>query len=252
MREMLLQGKHILVTGASSGIGRACAIHFSRSGAKVTLLARNEARLQETLSKMSGGGHIVIPYDLANIDGIEAMVDSVVKTQGKLDGLMYCAGDCYRYPLAVCKPPVVQASMQINYFAFVETLRCSAKKRNSSNGASFVCMSSDASLKGEKCLLTLGSSKAALNYTVRCAAKELAARKIRVNAISASYIGGSMIVQETRSMLGEDQVNRIIQEQQPLGEGQPQDIANMAAFLISEEARFITGTIMLVDGGYMA
>lgn len=248
----ILKGKHILVTGASSGIGRGCALLFSQLGAKVTLMARNQERLQQTLDSMSGEGHNIVVYDLDDVDGIEIQIKEIVQQHGKLDGLMYCAGDCYRYPLSVCKPDLMRKSMQINYFAFVEMLRCISKKRNSNDGASLIGVTSDSSLRGDKCLLTLSASKAAMNNAVRCAARELAVRKIRVNAISASYVVGSRMVQETIEAFGSAQVDKIVEEQQPLGVGQPKDIANAAAFLLSEDANFITGTIMLVDGGYMA
>lgn len=252
MNSYALENRHILITGASSGIGRACAIHFSRLGAHLTLLARNQNRLEKVLQELQGDKHRCLIYDLNDIDGIEQFVTDVVKDSGKFDGLMYCAGDCYCYPLITCKPGIVQKSMQVNFFAFTEMLRCFSKKRSSMDGASVVAMSSSSSLKGDKGLLTLSASKAAMNSVVRCASKELAGRKIRVNAIAASYIGSSIAVENTINTLGSEQVTRFIQENQPLGMGKPEDIAMAAAFLLSDASRFITGTIMSVDGGYMA
>ena len=252
MSENVLQGKHILVTGASGGIGRACAVLFSALGARVSLLGRNPERTRQVFQELRGEGHACCLFDLSNIEGIEAQIKEIIAGQGKLDGLMYCAGDCYRYPLSVCKPAAVQKSMQINYFAFVETLRCASKARNSNDRASFVAMSSASSLKGDKALLTLSASKAALNSAVRCAARELAPRRIRVNGIAASYISDSIMVDETIRIFGQDHVAQLLREQQPLGIGSPVDIANTAAFLLSDASRFITGSILLVDGGYMA
>ena len=127
MDDYSLAGRHILVAGASSGIGRACAIKFSELGAKVSLIARNEARLQETLSYMEGEGHRIFIFDLSQIERIEDLVTQIICEQGKADGLMYSAGDCYRYPLKSCKPSLMQKSMQLNFFAFVELLRCMGK-----------------------------------------------------------------------------------------------------------------------------
>lgn len=248
----ILQDKHILVTGASSGIGRACAILFSTLGARVSLLARNSERLTQTYHELQGTGHTYYVFDLANIEDIETEMKQITDQQGKLDGFMYCAGDCYRYPLSVCKPAVLQKSMQVNYFAFVETLRCAAKVRNSNDGASFVAMSSASSLKGDKALLTLSASKAAMNSAIRCSARELAYRRIRVNGIAASYVNGSMMVEETVRVFGEEHVAQMIKEEQPLGVGTPKDIADVAAFLLGDASRFITGSILLADGGYMA
>lgn len=247
-----LENKHIIVTGASSGIGRACAIRFSELGARVSLIARNEQRLAETLSQLSGSGHRCYTCDLSALEEIEPLIAKIVAEQGKADGLMYCAGDCYRYPLKACKPALMQKSMQVNFFAFTETLRCVTKNKNSNDGASIVTMSSSSSLKGDKALLSLSAAKAAMNAAVRCAARELADRKIRVNAIAASYIGGSIMVAETVKIFGEEQVERFLRESQPLGMGQPEQVAAAAAFLMSSASDFITGTIMSVDGGYMA
>lgn len=246
-----LTGKHILVTGASSGIGRATALRASQLGARVTLVARNEERLKEVLAEMEGSG-AYYPYDLSDVDGIEALVKQIVAEQGKFDGMMYSAGDCLRAPINVCKPNAVRNSMQLNFFAFVECLRCFAKTKNSNNGASIVTMSSASSLKGEKGLLTLCASKAAMNSAVRCAALELAPRKIRVNAIAAAYVFGSRIVDTTLDIFGADAVEKNIAENQPLGVGKPEDIANAAAFLLSDASSYMTGAIMSVDGGYMA
>ena len=246
-----LSGKHILITGASSGIGRACALRVNELGASVSLVARNEERLNEVLHELKYPGQIV-SYDLSEIKGIEELLKNIVKKSGKLDGLMYCAGDCLRAPLSMCKPEVLQKSMQVNYFAFVEMLRCASKTRNCNDGASFVSMTSASSMKGDKGLLGLSASKAAMNSAVRCAALELAPKRIRVNAIASAYVIGSRMVEETIDIFGKDQVEQNISEFQPLGVGKPEDIADAAAFLLSDASRYMTGSIMMVDGGYMA
>ena len=246
-----LNGKHILVTGASSGIGRACALRASELGASVSLVARNEGRLTEVLHQLKHPGQI-FSYDLSEIKGIEELVKSIVNNLGKLDGLMYCAGDCLRAPLSMCKPEVLQKSMQVNYFAFVELLRCASKTRSCNEGASFVSMTSVSSMKGDRGLLGLSASKSAMNSAVRCAALELAPKRIRVNAIASAYVTGSRMVEETIDIFGEDKVEQNISEFQPLGVGQPEDIADAAAFLLSDASRYMTGTIMMVDGCYMA
>lgn len=246
-----LSGKHILVTGASSGIGRASALRFSELGARVTLLARNEERLEQVRGQLLHGGAAYV-YDLSDVDGIEQLFKLIVAEQGKLDGLMYCAGDCQRAPLGVCKPKMVRQSMQVNYFAFVECLRCFSKAKNCNAGASVVTMTSASSLKGDKGLTTLSASKAAMNMAVRCAARELAAKDIRVNAISTAFVGGSMMVDTTVEVFGAGQTDKFIAENQPLGMGKPEYIADAAAFLLSTASRYMTGAVMNVDGGYMA
>ena len=246
-----LTGKTIMVTGASSGIGRATALRISRLGAKVILVARNEERLQEVLKELEGPGAYYV-YDLSDVGGIEAFVKKVVAEHGKFDGLMYSAGDCLRAPIPVCKPAAVRNSMQINYFAFVEMLRCFGKSKTTNNNASLVAMTSASSLRGERGLLTLCASKAAMNSAVRCAALEFSNRKIRVNAISAAFVFGSRMVETTLENFGAEQVQETIAQTQPLGAGKPEDIANAAAFLLSDASGYMTGSIMAVDGGYSA
>lgn len=246
-----LEGKTIMVTGASSGIGRATALRISRLGAKVILVARNEERLQEVLNQLEGPGACYV-YDLSDVDGIEAFIKKVVAEHGKMDGLMYSAGDCLRAPIPVCKPKAVRDSMQVNYFAFVEMLRCFGKSKTTNDGASLVAMTSASSLHGERGLLTLCASKAAMNSAVRCAALEFSGRRIRVNAISSAFVFGSRMVETTLDNYGMDRVEEIISQSQPLGAGKPEDVANAAAYLLSDAAGYITGSIMAVDGGYSA
>lgn len=249
--EFNLENKHILVTGASSGIGKATAILASQLGARVSLVARNQERLEETMHEIHEKGSFY-SYDLSDVDDIESLIGRIVKDNGKFDGLMYSAGDCYRAPLKVCKPKLVQKSMQINYFAFVEVLRCMAKSKYTNDNASLVAMSSASSFKGEKGLLTLCASKSALNSAVKCAALELAPRKIRVNAIAAAYILESRMVDTTIDVFGSERVEKNIIDNQPLGAGQPNDVAKVATFLLSDAAAYMTGVILPVDGGYLA
>lgn len=246
-----LEGRHILVTGASSGIGRAVALRISELGARVTLVARNQERLEQVRSQLKTPGCSYI-YDFSDLDGIEAFIKQVVAEQGKFDGMMFCAGDCIRAPLSACKPSIMRKAMQVNFFSFTETLRCVVKNKNCNEGASMIAMTSASSLRGERGLISLSTAKAAMNSAVRCAALELAPKKIRVNAIAAAYIMGSIMIGETVDIFGADQVKENLATLQPLGAGHPEDVADVAAFLLSDASRHMTGTITMVDGGYSA
>lgn len=247
-----LKGKHVLVTGASSGIGRSVAIYLSKLGMRVSAVARRRELLDTLLEEMSGDDNCVYSFDLNNLDQINDLVKKIVSSQGKFDGMMYCAGVAKHVPFKMTKTEYAMEVMRINYFAFEETLRCISNARNCNEGASFVGMSSVSGLQGDKGLLAYSASKGAMNSAVKCAAVELADKKVRVNAIATGYIGGTEIFNSINERLGSNEVENFANEKQLLGIGKPQYIANAAAFLLSDASAYVTGSIMLVDGGYMA
>lgn len=247
-----LKGKHILVTGGSSGIGRQVALTISQLGARVSIIARNEDRLQEVLHSLEGEGHAVYSFDLAQTDLIEKLISKIVSEQGKFDGMMFCCGIGEHVPMNMSKPAYSDKVMRINYFSYAETLRCISKAKNCNPGASFIGMSSVSGMQGDKGLLAYSASKGAMISATRCAAKELAAKGLRVNCIATGYIGGTNIYQSIASRLGQDEMERFANDNQLFGIGKPEYIADAAGFLLSDAARYITGTTMLVDGGYMA
>ena len=248
---MDLSGKLILVTGASSGIGRASAIQFSKLGARVLLLARNEEKLNETLYMLEGTGHAIYPFDLTEIDKIEELIKKIVYENGALNGLVHCAGIAPMRPLSLTKGAYLHDVMLLNFYSFVEVIRCASKKKHYVDGASFIGMSSIASHSGDKSKIAYCSSKAAMDAATRCMAKELESKKIRVNTV----VGG-LVKTDMYNMLidkaGEDAVDSHVLGRQFSGMGEPLDIANAMAFLLSDASKFITGTGFIVDGGYLA
>jgi len=247
-----LNGRHILVTGGSSGIGRQVAITISELGARVSIIARNEKRLQEVLHSLHGQNHAVYSFDLADTDGIEKLISRIVSEQGKFDGMMFCCGIGEHVPLNMTKPKYSEQVMRVNYFSYAETLRCISKSRNCNSGASFIGMSSVSGMQGDKGLLAYSASKGAMISATRCAAKELSGKNIRVNCIATGYIGGTNIYQSIASRLGQAEMENFANENQLFGIGKPEYIADAVVFLLSDASRYITGTTMLVDGGYMA
>lgn len=246
-----LKDKRIVIVGASSGIGAQTAITLSRHGAKIILLARREDKLKEVLSKLESEGHGYYRFDVTNVNRIEDVVKQVVNDYGRIDGLVYTAavaGDC----------PILQLTYErhmnlfnINYFPFVEFVRQIAKKgRYSENGLRVVSISSVAAFFGDRAHLSYSASKAAMDGAIRCMAKELAPKGICVNSIAPSWVRTDMTEEYIERNGKESATVKNMLPRQYLGMGEPEDIANAVAFLISPEARFITGTTLFADGGY--
>ena len=248
-----LTGMTILVAGASRGIGRDSAIMFSRLGAKLALVARNEDGLAQTLSMLDGEGHAYFAHDLADLEGISQLVKNVVAHSGALDGLFYCAGITNDRPFMMVKPQEFQKVLTVNLCAFVELMRCFARKGCYNPGLRVAVMSSIASLVGKKAHMSYSASKAAINEAVRCMARELADKHIYVNAIVSGMIDTDMYQKYLQDSGGIDAPsNQALLRRQYLGIGKTEDIASVAAFLLSPAAQFITGACIPVDGGYTA
>ena len=244
-----LTGKRILVTGASSGIGKQTAITLSQIGAKLTLIARDEDKLQQTLRELKGEGHDYFPADLSDVGMIETLVKEVVAKEGPLDGLVYSAGVGTALPLTQSKPEKVQATFDVNFFGFFEIVRQVTKKGRFNPGMRIVGVSSCASMRGDKSKAIYSSSKAAMDSAVRCMAKELAEKKICINTVAPSMTATELYNRYVEKYGEDSETNHELLTRQYLGIAQPEDIANAIAFLISPAARFITGITLPVDGG---
>lgn len=246
---MDLTGRRILVTGASSGIGRACAVTAASLGARTVLVARDQGRLEETLGMLAGQGHLIVPCDLGKLDEIASVFDIACKEGDKLNGLVHAAGIGPATPIQVVTPRVMNEVMTINFFSFMEMVRLFTRKRFS-NGGSIVAISSVSGVVGWQGVSLYGASKGAIDSAVRALAIELAPRGFRVNSIVPSNIQTPMF--DAIIAVGGETARDQIAAKQPLGLGEPEDVANAAAFLLSQASRFITGTQLVVDGGYLA
>ena len=245
---MDLSGRHILVTGASRGIGKAVCILAAKLGAKVTLAARNEEALRETVSMMEGEGHEAVAVDLAQEDSAEYLVKEVVARGGKLDGVVHCAGITIDAPLKMAKPEKAKQVIEISYIGFLSLLRMAGNKKYGNDGASIVGISSVAALHGSKSQGIYSASKAAIMGLTAPAAKELAGRKIRVNNVVFGMVKTDMY----EGFLREGGDNGVLLTDQYLGVLEPEDAANGICFLLSDAARMITGTSMVIDGGFLS
>jgi NAD(P)-dependent dehydrogenase (short-subunit alcohol dehydrogenase family) len=249
---MDLTGKRILITGASSGIGRACAVMASQLGASCVLVARNEAGLSETLALMNTEvslRHSFALCDLTDLDSIISVFDNSIQN-GKFAGLVHAAGICNAVPIAFQSAKEMQMAMALNYYAFLEMMKIISKRKYFEKG-SVVGVSSISASVGWKGGVAYSGTKGALSASIRSLALEFAEKGIRVNGVQPSNIQTPMFDALAAEMNSEEGMNELLKKQ-PLGLGRPEDVAAAICFLLSDAANFITGTNLVVDGGYLA
>jgi NAD(P)-dependent dehydrogenase (short-subunit alcohol dehydrogenase family) len=247
-----LEAKKIVITGASSGIGRSVAIECSRKGASLLLIARNEERLKETLSLLSPGDHRFCSVDITDYDKLDPIIADYVGSYSKIDGLIHAAGMSMTIPFGMIRPENYQQLFSVNAVAGFELARILVKKHyvDSEKGASFVFISSIHALFGLEGAVPYCASKGALSAGVKAMALELAARKIRVNAILPAYVHTEM-TENLFDSIPEESKQKLIAAH-PLGIGEPEDVAYACIFLLSDAGKWISGTDLILDGGYSA
>lgn len=236
-----LAGKTILVTGASSGIGRGVAVACARMGANVIITARNLVRLQETLAAMPGNGHTIIVADLT--DNLQRQ--QLVEQLPALDGLVHCAGVGSRVPCKNIEQSDIDYVMQPNFMAPVlfQTDLLSAKKITKS--ASIVFIASRAAEMPSVGNAVYSASKGAIISYAKCLALELAPRKVRVNCICPAMVWTDLaLTGASREQLEE------AEQRYPLKRyGQPEDVAYLAVYMLSDVSAWMTGSCVDITGG---
>lgn len=242
-----LEGKTILVTGASSGIGRQCAIDCSHMGAKVVAIGRNQERLEAVKEEISGES-TCYSYDLNNLEGIKALIAGIVACNGRLDGFIHAAGIEVTNPLKLLKSTDYEALFRVNCLSAIEIAKQLCTIKNFNNGGSAVLISSISGLIARKGLTAYAASKGALISASKVIALELASRDIRVNTISPGTILTPMMQKALNTMDEEDRLKRV--EGFPLGLGKTTDISNACLYLLSDASRWVTGQNLIVDGGF--
>lgn len=244
-----LEKKTILVTGASSGIGRQCAIDCSKMGAKVVLVARNEERLHETFSLMEGGGHLIQPFDLTNFEGIPSFVKTIVEKVGPIDGLLNCVGISTTEPLKLTSAERLDEFFRANVFSAVMLSKEVCKMKNyRKEGCSIVMFSSVMGVVGESMKSSYSLTKGALISGVRSLACEYAKKNIRFNCISPGVVETPINVNQP--YMKDPELRAQFAAKHLLGIGQTTDISNACIFLLSDASRWMTGQNLIVDGGY--
>jgi NAD(P)-dependent dehydrogenase (short-subunit alcohol dehydrogenase family) len=243
-----MQNKKILITGASSGIGRGTAIHLSKLGCQLVLVGRDRGRLQATFHELRGERHQFHAFDLSDVDAIPELLKSVSKDL-PLDGVFHSAGIAAIKPLSLVKQKSIDEIMDASFKAGMLLVKgfCSRGVGNPIGG-SIVMMSSVSSLRGQIGMSVYSASKGAIDAAVRSLALELADRRIRINSIAAGAVKTEMHHKVTNTL--SEQGVREFEQRHPLGFGEVSDIAEAATFLLSDAAKWITGSTLVVDGGY--
>lgn len=239
-----LHGKTILVTGASSGIGKATAIECSKLGAKVVVVGRNEDRLKETFKNLEGEGHLWFTADLASEDEIKGLVDNVPELQG----VVLAAGVGDTTPFQFVKKDKLERIFNINFYAPVLLAKTLIKKKRVLNDASLVFISSiDGPVTTHIGNSIYSSTKGALSAMVKGMAVDLASKKIRVNAVLPGMTETPLI---HRGNITEEQME-LDKQLYPLKRyGTADEIAHACIFFLSDACKFATGANLVVDGGF--
>jgi NAD(P)-dependent dehydrogenase (short-subunit alcohol dehydrogenase family) len=241
-----LEGKTILVTGASSGIGRGIALQCALMGATVILNGRNRERLEETMRLMNGNNHIIIEGDLSDQSKIERIVEEIPEIQGWVNS----AGIPKICPIKRFNRTDVEEIINVNTISSMMMLSILLKKKKIKRGASIVFISSISGVfVGTAGDTSYCASKGAVNGFTKGAAIELASLGIRVNSINPGLVP-TRILKMANDISGEDYLVEKMIEKYPLKRlGAPEDIGNGAVYLLSDASSWVTGQNLVIDGG---
>lgn len=237
-----LVGKTIMVTGASSGIGRGIAIACSKMGATIILSGRNLSKLEQTFAQLEQGEHKIVSADLNHPDSINAMVSQLPA----LDGVVHCAGIGQRVLCKMATEKDIDSVLDSNFKGPVLLQTELLKKKKIAKGASIIFIASISSWSPSIGNAFYSASKGAIISYSNCLSLELAPRKVRVNCISPAMVWTDLIQQD-----GVDEEQLKLDEQKyPLKRyGTPEDIANLAIYMLSDASTWMTGSNVNITGG---
>lgn len=245
-----LVGRNYLITGAASGIGKQTSIVLSKLGARLILCDINESGLEITMHEC-GKGHIMLPIDLSDSDAIKFKITDTISKFGKLHGFIHLAGRSYIAPLKSVSNQKYKELFAINTYAALELAKVFIN-RNVYTGekGSIVFVSSVYGVVGSAANVAYAMSKSALHGITKSLSIELAGKGIRVNCVAPGFVKTNML--DTASDMFDanyaDNLNRL----HPLGIGEPEDVAFAIAYLLSDAAKWVTGSVLNIDGGFTA
>jgi NAD(P)-dependent dehydrogenase (short-subunit alcohol dehydrogenase family) len=239
-----LNGKTILVTGASSGIGRQTAITASKQGARLVITGRNPERLNETFASLNGEGHLQLLADLT----IQADIDRLVARLPMLNGLVHSTGISDMTPASYITAETIARTFRISFDAIVLlTAGILSRKKLAKNDSSIVFISSISTTYPFIGGSMYVSAKAAIEGYARVLAKELVQRGTRVNCIAPALVRTPMM-DETAENYSQEVIDQI-EKLQPLGLGDPEDVANSIVYFLSDASKWVTGGHLILGGG---
>ena len=244
-------GRWVALTGASSGIGRAIAVELARRSARVMLIGRNEANLKETGSLMPPDSGRIVVQDLRRVEELMGLVRDHVEKSGRIYGLCYCSGIVETRPLGSFQAAGFRDMVDVNVTAGLELARAVCRRDVlTEEGGALLFIASIYGNVGMPGQMAYSATKGALQAAARSLSIELARRKIRVNTLSPGLVRTPM-TEAAFAMLSKQQVSEL-EAAHPLGTGTPEDVARAAAFLLAPQSGWITGTDVVIDGGYTA
>lgn len=239
-----LAGKVILVTGASSGIGRSIAIESSRMGARLLITGRNAERLENTFNSLTGVGHTQFIADLMNSDNVSRLADDILP----VDGIVHCAGLTKTIPFQFIKEDDINEVMKVNVISPAVITQMMLRKKKLNKGASIVFISSISGIYCSSVAESIYStSKGAVNGLVKALAIELSAKSVRVNSVNPGVIETSIF---SEGVITSEQLAEGVKKYPLKRYGKPEDVAHAVIYLLSEGSSWVTGSNLLIDGGF--
>ena len=242
-----LKDKRILITGASAGIGKATSLALSQLGARLVIMGRNATRLEEVRSQLTGEGHVIFPCDLAKETDFKKTLADFAAHE-KFSGLVNCAGMDATLPLKAMSFSKWEEILRVNLSSGMLLAQAFANARVCKPASSIVFVGSVMSLVGQSGKAAYCSSKAALVGLTKALSLELARDRIRVNVVCPGMVKTEMF-DGLHSLIGDEKM-KAFELMHPLGFGETSDVAHAITYLLSDASRWVTGSSLVIDGGY--